>query len=145
MPWSRPLGVHWDVTSSIFGAGEYQRPGTPLTLTRGTHSDSYLDARPSRLMIDIRRSTVKRSRSALRCARSRPRRCRYGFHTRAVEHARHNRHRGTGRPASPATPPYMRVRIRRRVVGANRFSSLTHTRCTEERAVVAFVRVVLIY
>src|ERR1700739_1383694 len=23
------------------------------------------------------------------------------------------RHRGTGRPASPATPPYMRVRIRR--------------------------------
>src|SRR4029077_15046132 len=24
-----------------------------------------------------------------------------------------NRHRGTGRPASPATPPYMRVRIRR--------------------------------
>jgi hypothetical protein len=26
---------------------------------------------------------------------------------------RSNRHRGTGRPASPATPPYMRVRIRR--------------------------------
>jgi hypothetical protein len=24
-----------------------------------------------------------------------------------------NRHRGTGRPASPATPPDMRVRIRR--------------------------------
>ena len=35
------------------------------------------------------------------------------FHPRAVEHVRHNRHRGTGRPASPATPPYMRVRIRR--------------------------------
>ena len=35
------------------------------------------------------------------------------FHLQAIEHARHNRHRGSGRPLSPATPPYMRVRIRR--------------------------------
>jgi hypothetical protein len=31
----------------------------------------------------------------------------------AGKYLRENRHRGTGRPASPATPPYMRVRIRR--------------------------------
>ena len=31
----------------------------------------------------------------------------------AATHLQRNRHRGTGHPASPATPPYMRVRIRR--------------------------------
>ena len=35
------------------------------------------------------------------------------FHLQAVEHARRNRHRGESRLSSPATPPYMRVRIRR--------------------------------
>src|SRR6202030_4437426 len=40
--------------------------------------------------------------------------CEEDLHLPAVGHARHtNRHRGSGRPLSPATPPDMRVRIGR--------------------------------
>src|SRR6266446_9337244 len=40
--------------------------------------------------------------------------CEEDSHLQAIEHARRtNRHRGSGHPLSPATPPYMRVRIRR--------------------------------
>ena len=56
--------------------------------------------------------------------------CQRDFHPRAVERARHNRHRGESRLSSPATPPYMRVRIRR-------FSSVElerHPAIAEDRA-----------
>src|SRR5215470_1038754 len=39
--------------------------------------------------------------------------CEKDFHLRAVEHARHTRHRGGGHPPTPATPPCVRVRTRR--------------------------------
>ena len=44
---------------------------------------------------------------------SRPSRCEEDLHLKAIDHARHNRHRGSGRPLSPATPPGMRVRTGR--------------------------------
>lgn len=83
--------------------GRLARRRKPLTrfLSIGSYLCSTLPFRPHLAVTPLRLATLHIHQVG-------------DLHPLAVEHARRtNRHRGSGRPLSPATPPYMRVRIRR--------------------------------